>query len=79
MRARNRAGIGLTYWPAWLHRLSEFIPWNRFLGSINVLKYGHWTGFPTAGRSSWCLLVPSLWLGMTPNCLNLLNFEQAIN
>ena len=29
-------GIGLSYRPARLHRLAEFIPWNRFLGSINV-------------------------------------------
>jgi hypothetical protein len=36
MGARNLVGIGLTYWPARLHRLAEFIPWNRFLGSINV-------------------------------------------
>jgi hypothetical protein len=44
MGARNQGGIGLSYpWnkeapyrPARLHRLAEFIPWNRFLGSINV-------------------------------------------
>jgi hypothetical protein len=36
MRARNRGGIGLSYRPAMLHRLAEFIPWNRFLGSIHV-------------------------------------------
>jgi hypothetical protein len=36
MGARNRGGIGLSYRPAGLHRLAEFIPWNRFLGSINV-------------------------------------------
>ncbi len=31
MGARNRERIGLSYWPAWLHRLTELIPWNRFL------------------------------------------------
>ncbi len=36
MGARNRVGIGLLYRPARLHRLAEFIPWNRFLSSINV-------------------------------------------
>jgi hypothetical protein len=36
MGPRNRGGIGLSYRPAWLRRLAEFIPWNRFLGSINV-------------------------------------------
>ncbi len=36
MGARDRVGIGLSYRPARLHRLAEFIPWNRFLGSINV-------------------------------------------
>jgi hypothetical protein len=40
MGARNRGGIGLSYRPARLHRLAEFIPWNRFPGPINVLKYG---------------------------------------
>ncbi len=34
--ARNRVGIELSYRPAQLHRLAGFIPWNRFLGSINV-------------------------------------------
>jgi hypothetical protein len=40
MRARNKVGIGLPYRPARLHRLAELIPWNRFLGSIQVLKFG---------------------------------------
>jgi hypothetical protein len=26
MGARNRVGIGLSYWPARLHRLAELIP-----------------------------------------------------
>jgi hypothetical protein len=34
--ARNRAGIGLSYRPTRLHRLAEFVPWNRFLGSLEV-------------------------------------------
>jgi hypothetical protein len=34
--ARNRIGIGLSYPPARLHRLAEFIPWNRFQSSINI-------------------------------------------
>ncbi len=38
MGAGNRAGIGLSLRPARLNRLAEFISWNRFLGSINVLK-----------------------------------------
>jgi hypothetical protein len=36
MGAENRVGIGLSYRPARLHRLAEFIPWNRFLGSLKV-------------------------------------------
>jgi hypothetical protein len=40
MGARNRGGIGLSYRPARLHRLVELIPWNRFLGSINVKNTG---------------------------------------
>ncbi len=39
MGAMNRVGIGLSYRPARLHRQAEFIPWNRFLGSIIVQKY----------------------------------------
>jgi hypothetical protein len=31
MGATNRVSIGLSYRPARLHRLAEFIPWNRFL------------------------------------------------
>ncbi len=34
--ARNRVGIELSYRPARLHRWSELIPWNLFLGSLNV-------------------------------------------
>ncbi len=50
MGARNQEGIGLSYRPARPDRLAEFIPWNRFLGSItfkkgqsipmNVIRYG---------------------------------------
>jgi hypothetical protein len=39
MGARHRVGIGLLYRPARLHRLAEFIPWNRFRGPIHVQKY----------------------------------------
>jgi hypothetical protein len=37
----------LSYWPARLHKLAKSIPHNRFLGSINVYKYGLWL-FPKA-------------------------------
>ncbi len=36
MGARNRVGIGLSYLPARLHRLAELVPWNEFLGSLQV-------------------------------------------
>jgi hypothetical protein len=39
MWAGHRVGIGLLYRPARLHRLAEFIPWNRFRGTIHVQKY----------------------------------------
>ncbi len=32
----------LLYRPVRLHRLAESIPWNLFLGSLNVYKYGLW-------------------------------------
>ncbi len=38
--ARNRGGRGLSYRPARLHRLAEFIPWNQFRGHRHVKKYG---------------------------------------
>jgi hypothetical protein len=34
MGPRNRVGIGLSYWPARLHKLAESIP-----GLFKVLKY----------------------------------------
>jgi hypothetical protein len=40
MGARNRLGIELSYRTARLHRLAELIPWNRFLGSLKVEKFG---------------------------------------
>jgi hypothetical protein len=42
MMARNRVGIELSNRPvmqATVHRLAELLPWNRFMGSINVKKY----------------------------------------
>jgi hypothetical protein len=45
MGSRNRGRIGLSYKPARLNRLAEFIPWNRFLGFINVQKYGLYYSF----------------------------------
>ncbi len=40
MGARNQVGIGLSYRPARLHRLVEWVPWNQFLGSLKVEKFG---------------------------------------
>jgi hypothetical protein len=40
MEARNYVGIGFSYWPARLHSLTELVHWNRFLGSLKVLKFG---------------------------------------
>ncbi len=36
MRARNPAGVGLSYRPPRLHRLAESIPWNQYVGSLKV-------------------------------------------
>ncbi len=36
MGAWNRVGIELSYRPAWPHSLAEFVPKNRFLGSLKV-------------------------------------------
>ncbi len=40
MGARNRVEIGLSYRPARLHSLAVLVPWNRFMGSLQVLKFG---------------------------------------
>jgi hypothetical protein len=40
MGARNQVGKGVSYQPARLHRQAEFIPWNQFLSSLNIYKYG---------------------------------------
>ncbi len=44
MRARNPVGIGLSYRPARLHSLAELVPWNRFLCSLKVYKFGALAG-----------------------------------
>jgi hypothetical protein len=38
--ARNRVGTGLSYRPVRLQSLAESVPWNRFLGSLKVKKFG---------------------------------------
>ncbi len=38
--ARHRVFRNRVVVPARLHRLAEWIPWNRFLGSSNVYKFG---------------------------------------
>ena len=38
MGARNRVRTGLSYRPAMLNSLAEYIPWNKFLGSLKVKK-----------------------------------------
>ncbi len=47
----------LTYLPARLHWLEELIPWNRFLGSLKVKKFGLWArifvNFPRNRFPAW--------------------------
>ncbi len=45
-----------SYRPARLHRLAKSIPRNRFLGSINVYKYGLRAPFPWCGLLQFALL-----------------------
>jgi hypothetical protein len=54
MGVRSWVEIGLSYRTARLHRLAELILWNRFLGSINVWKFGLFLGC-----SSMCGVSPS--------------------
>jgi hypothetical protein len=51
MGARKRVGIRLSYRPARLHRLAELIPWNRFLGSLKVKKFGFLLYLSLSGES----------------------------
>ncbi len=47
-----------SYWPARLHRLTKSIPRYRFLGSINVYKYGLWMqtlGTEWAKKVDWLI------------------------
>jgi hypothetical protein len=55
MGARNRVGIGLSYWPARLQSLAESIPWIRYLDSLNVYKY---TVVAVYSEESMLLMVP---------------------
>ncbi len=52
----------LSYRADWLHRLSESIPRNPFLGMLNVFKYGLSVPEPSAkqGRTPIFLSVPDL-------------------
>jgi hypothetical protein len=54
MGARNRVGIGLSYRPARLHRLSELAPWKRFLGSFKRFQIRAQL-FMTAGSVNYIL------------------------
>jgi len=49
MGARNREGIWLLYRPARLNRSAESVPWNLFLGSLKVKKFGLCTVKSRAG------------------------------
>jgi hypothetical protein len=42
MGARNQIGIGLSYRPARLHRLTELMPWNRSLACLNIYEFRLW-------------------------------------
>ncbi len=40
MGSKNQVGMRLSYRPKRLYRLAKLNPWNRFLGSLKVLKFG---------------------------------------
>ncbi len=75
MEAKNRGGIRLSYRPARLHKLAELIPWNRFLGSIKVYKFG--LRLPSDNRK-WMNGVSDCGRSMGPNgCKHLQDAIQA--
>ncbi len=55
MGARNRVGIGFSYWPVRLQSLAESIPWIRYLDSLKVYKY---TVVALYSGESMLLMVP---------------------
>ncbi len=56
----------LSCWPARLHRLAESIPWNRFLGSLKVNKFGLWIDWQRHNHGrNW----------RTKNCRLCINFK----
>jgi hypothetical protein len=65
MGARNRVGIGLSYRPARLHRLAEFIPWNRFLGSKTFKNTGSGS-IPNIAGSKAKFIVAEWGIQLTP-------------
>ncbi len=54
MWARSRVGIGFSFWPARLYSLAEWVPRNRFLGSLKSLKIR-----ALAGRYRYDNTIPS--------------------
>ncbi len=58
MGARNRGGRWLPYRPARLHRLAEFIPWNRFRGPIRLkIRALLFDGTEGVGGWAWSLII----------------------
>jgi hypothetical protein len=48
MKASNRLGMGLSYWPARLYRLAESIP--GLLRSLKIPSLAGWYDHPTPTR-----------------------------
>ncbi len=67
--ARNQVGIELSYRPARLHRLADWIPWNLFLGSLKFKNIV--SGGPV--RQPYSYSVPS---PHTVDCSVLKNYPQ---
>ncbi len=61
MGARNQVGIGIPYRPARLHRLTESIPWNRFLGSLKYHLGFQILGTISAGIGNVVIVFPNFY------------------
>ncbi len=61
-----------------LHRLAESLLWNRFLGSLKVLKYRLWSNFATETLANTLVLSVRGVVGETKSAGFFLSFKNTI-
>jgi hypothetical protein len=66
----------LSYWLAKIHRLEESIPHNRYLGSLNVDKYGLCVIIISLSNSQLLICIIQYFLIYSEFCMVLDDFRQ---